>query len=193
MYAPYLLTNIYVRGAYAEAAAQAILPWIFWSFRRLLRGAEPSAYLLPAALSLGALAVTHNVTLVFLPAALLIYMAIHWRLGGGGRARFGWAGLAMALAMGISAFFWLPVLLEQRYIVDTISGIGRFAAPWPVTAWRWSNFLDRTFVFELCYYRAVSARAGSGGVGDSRLRVSPASRRRMDILCRPGRRGRGAD
>ena len=147
MYAPYLLTNIYVRGAYAEAAAQAILPWIFWSFRRLLRDAEPPAYLLPAALSLGALAVTHNVTLVFLPAALLIYIAIHWRLGGGGRARLGWAGLAMALAIGISAFFWLPVLLEQGYIVDMVSQIARL--PYLADqAWRWSNFLDRTVVFD---------------------------------------------
>ncbi|NJN82972.1 MAG: hypothetical protein HC802_12295 [Caldilineaceae bacterium] len=38
MYSPYLLTNMYMRGALAEVAAQALLPWVFWSFRRLMQG-----------------------------------------------------------------------------------------------------------------------------------------------------------
>jgi len=33
MYAPYLLTNVYIRGAIAEVGAQAWLPWVFWSAR----------------------------------------------------------------------------------------------------------------------------------------------------------------
>ena len=33
MYAPYLLTNVYIRGAIAEVGAQALLPWILWSAR----------------------------------------------------------------------------------------------------------------------------------------------------------------
>ena len=44
MYAPYLLTNVYIRGAIAEVAAQALLPWIFWSTGRLMtRRREPDA------------------------------------------------------------------------------------------------------------------------------------------------------
>ena len=36
MYAPYLLTNLYVRAAIAEVGAQAWLPWMFRRTRRLL-------------------------------------------------------------------------------------------------------------------------------------------------------------
>ncbi|HEX9116594.1 MAG TPA: 6-pyruvoyl-tetrahydropterin synthase-related protein, partial [Anaerolineae bacterium] len=74
MYAPYLLTNVFVRGALAETGAQAFLPWIFWSLRRLLRSDRPGRYLLPAALSLAGLALTHNVTLLFVPPAYLAYL-----------------------------------------------------------------------------------------------------------------------
>ena len=32
-YAPYLLSNLYVRGALPEVGAQALLPWIFGAFK----------------------------------------------------------------------------------------------------------------------------------------------------------------
>src|SRR5262249_11054700 len=60
LYAPYLLVNIFIRGAIGEVGAQALLPWIFWSFRRLLTRPRPAHWVVPAALSLGALAATHN-------------------------------------------------------------------------------------------------------------------------------------
>src|SRR5260221_2248400 len=44
IYAPYLLTNIFVRGAIGEVGAQALLPWVFLSFRRLLRDPQPGTY-----------------------------------------------------------------------------------------------------------------------------------------------------
>ncbi len=71
LYAPYFITNLFMRGALAEAGAQALLPWILWSFGRLLAAPQPGRYILPAALSLGGLAVMHNITLLFLPAVLL--------------------------------------------------------------------------------------------------------------------------
>ena len=52
MLTPYLLTNVYIRGAIAEVAAQALLPWIFWSVRRLLTSQEPIDYLVPTVLTL---------------------------------------------------------------------------------------------------------------------------------------------
>jgi hypothetical protein len=147
MYAPYLLTNIYVRGAYAETAAQVLVPWIFWSARRLMRAPRAAPYVLPAALSLGALAVTHNVTLIFVPVPLLIYMAIHWRLDGSRWSRVAWAGAALALAVGISAFFWLPLLFEQRFIHDLLPEIAA-STTLGDQAWRWRNFLDLNLVFD---------------------------------------------
>ena len=78
LYAPYFLTNVYVRGAIAEAGAQALLPWIFWSFGQLVKSDQPTHYVLPAALSLGGLATMHNITMLFAPLALLGYVSLLW-------------------------------------------------------------------------------------------------------------------
>ena len=56
MYGPYLLTNLFFRGAVAEVAAQALLPWIFWSMRHVYRQAPDTLAVLLAACSLGGLA-----------------------------------------------------------------------------------------------------------------------------------------
>jgi len=72
MYAPYLLTNVFIRGAIAEAGAGALLPLILWSTRRLILEETPRPYVLALAFSLGGLAVTHNITLLLAPPALLL-------------------------------------------------------------------------------------------------------------------------
>ncbi len=154
MYAPYLLTNVYIRGALAEAGAQALLPWIFWSVSRLFQERQPSRYCLPVALSLGGLAITHNITLLFLPPILLVYMAICWWQGERNRLTLYWAGLSLVLAMGISAFFWLPLVLERHYLADTAYEIAKTV--WlPGSVWTWHNFLDAGFVFTHTFARPI--------------------------------------
>jgi hypothetical protein len=154
LYAPYLLTNVYIRGAIAEAAAQALLPWILWSARRLMRQGQPARYALPLALTLGGLALTHNITLLFLPPLLLGYLAVHWLLGGRNWTALCWALFALLGAMGISAFFWLPLLLERAYVAGTGYEIAR--SVWlPSSVWRWHNFLDGGLTFEHTFARPI--------------------------------------
>jgi hypothetical protein len=147
MYTPYLLTNVYVRGALGEIGAMALLPWIFWSFRRLLRADHPDRYVMPAILSLAALAVTHNITLLLAPPILLCYMAIVARSRGPMRSgRTKWCLLAIVGAMGISAFFWLPMTLERAYLSDYLY---REAVRVQIAghAWHWNDFLDPHLLF----------------------------------------------
>ena len=146
MYAPYLLTSVYIRGAVAEVGAQAWLPWVFWSTRRLLSARRPSQYVLPVALTLGGLAVTHNITLLFMPFALAGYVAVIWWRTGHSRARLGWMALAIAAAMGVSAFFWLPLIVERRWLAETAYKLA--AIYLPKNVWTWRNFLDTTLVFD---------------------------------------------
>ena len=146
MYAPYLLTNVYIRGAVAEVGAQAWLPWVFWSTRRLLTARRPSQYVLPVALSLGGLAVTHNITLLFTPLVLAGYIAAIWWRTGHPRARLGWIAFAITAALGVSAFFWLPLIAEKRWLAETAY---KMAATYlPENVWTWRNFLDTTFAFD---------------------------------------------
>lgn len=150
MYTPYLLTNVYVRGAIAEVAAQALLPWIFWSVRRLLTSRAPIDYLLPAALSLGALAVTHNITLILLPPAIVGYALVLWWQEGRRREQLAWAALAFAMAAGVSAFFWLPVAVERAYVLQAPFSIARDTFI-PENVWRWGSFLDLHPTFEYTF------------------------------------------
>lgn len=152
-YTPYLLTNIYIRGALSEATAQALLPWIFWATRSLLTAERPSRYYLPSALALGALAITHNITLLFVPPLLVIYILVLW-LPHRAKARALWMALSLATAMGISAFFWLPLLFERRYLADTAYEIAR--SVWlPGSMWTWENFLDWGFTYEHTFARPI--------------------------------------
>ncbi|MCB9133044.1 MAG: hypothetical protein H6647_19150 [Anaerolineales bacterium] len=108
MYAPYLLTNVYIRGAIAEVGAQAWLPWVFWSARRMLTAARPSQYVVALALTLAGLALTHNITLLFTPLILAAYIMVVWVQTDRSPVRLGWIAVGLVAAMGVSAFFWAP-------------------------------------------------------------------------------------
>jgi len=154
LYGPYLLTNVYIRGAIAEAGAQALLPWIFWSMRRLIRGHRAAPYFLAVVFLLGALALTHNITLLFLPPVLLLFTLLHWLQAADRWQRLWWIGGALLSAMGISAFFWLPLLLERHDLADTAYLISR--SVWlPGSVWYWQNFLDSGFHFTHTFARPI--------------------------------------
>ncbi|NJN82971.1 MAG: hypothetical protein HC802_12290, partial [Caldilineaceae bacterium] len=101
-----------------------------------------------AGLLLAGLALTHNITLLLVTPVLAIYMFVYWRTG----PRHGdfmqpiWGGAALLTAMGISAFFWLPVIVERRYLATTAYEIA--AAFLRDNVWTWSNFLDLNLPFE---------------------------------------------
>ena len=139
LYTPYLLTNVYMRGALAEVGAQALLPWIFWSFRRLLRAERPGPYVIPAALSLGGLAATHNITLLWIPVTLLAYIGVLWW------DRRTWQALVWPIigglaALGVSAFFWAPLILERANLSGVAFDIA--ATYMGENVWTLTNFLD---------------------------------------------------
>lgn len=149
MYAPYLLANVHVRGALAEVGAQALLPWIFWSVRRLLTAPRPAQYVLPVALTLGGLAITHNITLLFTPLALVTYALVIWWQAGHAHARLGWLAAALAAAMGVSAFFWLPMIGERQLLAK--SAYEMAAVVLHKNVWTWRNFLNTNFIHEYSF------------------------------------------
>jgi hypothetical protein len=146
MYTPYFVTSAYMRGALAEVGAQALLPWVFWSCGRLVKSQRPVLYVLPAALLLAALALTHTITLLFAPLALLGYLGTLWWQQGRQRVRLAWIALGIVAAMGVSAFFWMPLIGGRQYLAqDSYREATLFVAE---NAWTWSNFLDTAFVFD---------------------------------------------
>lgn len=103
--APYTLVDAYVRCGIAEFAALALLPWALAAL-----ASTGGLALAGTALSVALLVLTHNVTaLVAVPVLALLAL-----LGAPDLRRQGLAGIALGVAL--SAFFWLPALIETQWL-----------------------------------------------------------------------------
>jgi hypothetical protein len=116
-YLPYHLLDLYVRGAVAEFLAFVWFPLALWAFHRLTVASEQQGTirLAVAALALAALVVTHSLSALIFAPVLGAYLAI-LLLKRGDRRATGRVALALGLAVVLSAFYWLPVLAESRYV-----------------------------------------------------------------------------
>ena len=122
-YLPYLLLDVYVRGALAEALALPLLPVCLWAAGRLATGVDPGRIAL-AGLATALLVLTHNVTaFMFLPV-VAAYWLFRATLGKearrSARAPPLVAGAAAAglLCLALSAFYWVPALAERDLIAS---------------------------------------------------------------------------
>lgn len=128
-YTPYHLADAYLRGAAPEHAAFIFPPLILWATTAAFwPGRSGSAFiihpssssaawppLLWGSLAWAGLALTHNLTaLLMAPVAMLHWLVLaawtgRWR-------RLASAAGAAALAVGLTATFWLPALVESRSV-----------------------------------------------------------------------------
>jgi len=118
VYAPYpFITNLIVRADLAEAVGLALLPWALLAGWRV--GRRPTrGNALWCAAGVGAIVLTHNLTaLIALPAALCVGIAAALT-GVPSTRRSGLVhlGAGLALAIGLTVFFWLPAMAEQRHV-----------------------------------------------------------------------------
>ncbi|MCS6848117.1 MAG: hypothetical protein RMN52_10420 [Anaerolineae bacterium] len=170
--APFHLVNIYVRGdSLSEFWAFVWYPLILWSAGRLVENACRSTTVvaaLPAFIGLSlasaALVVTHNVSaLIFAPFAALyaLAMAIHHArgmpnaIGAFTRSTVLLAGAA-ALALALSAWFWLPALGEATSVQlgDQTTGYFNFA-----NHFRAANLVQPSFAFDYTVRQDLGAFA----------------------------------
>ncbi|MCC7352513.1 MAG: hypothetical protein IT330_02055, partial [Anaerolineae bacterium] len=114
-YFPYHLTDAYLRGALPEHFAFVWPPLILWAYTAAFREEKPLRLLLWGALAWAALLCTHNLTaLLMAPVTAFYLLLLAWWTGRWPRllAALG----SLALALGLSAAFWLPSLAESRYV-----------------------------------------------------------------------------
>jgi len=110
---PYLLLNIYERGALAETFSLGLLPWLLWAAHRHLTRPDRLSFAGTAILT-ALLMLSHNITALFaLPLLALYLLILAWRERGLGRL-WSLAG-AVAFGLALSAFYWVPALLESEF------------------------------------------------------------------------------
>jgi len=133
-YVPYRFKEAFVQGDYPQLLALALLPLIFWAFYKIIVTRKPG-YIVVGACLYGALIISHNITAMLTSPFLGLYIV--WMTlslaplsprGGERNSRrnqvFGKnlisevlpALAALALALGLTAFFWLPALYEKRWV-----------------------------------------------------------------------------
>jgi hypothetical protein len=110
--APYLLYNIYHRGALAEVLAMALMPAILWAITRLARTGSPYLFAL-AALLYAALPLGHNITWFIFTPVVVLYAALQATQN---TKYLLHVALSLLLGLGLSAFFWLPAILELNSV-----------------------------------------------------------------------------
>ena len=146
MYAPYYFVDVYSRGALAEALALALLPWILWAFYNLHQTGGRGWFVLTAP-ALAALVLTHNSLSLFFLMLLMVYLVVL------GLGRRWWLCLAaVGLALGLSAFFWLPAIAERTYVDFSRMTQGMYDASRNLLPLR--DLFQRGFLFDYAMPRA---------------------------------------
>lgn len=114
-FSPYILAvNPHIRGDLAEVFALALAPWALWFWELLWRGARNGA-LAGAIIAPAATLLSHNLTGLTLMILLLLLSGWHWLVLG--RSTQFWRALfAGILVMALTAYFWLPFVLERQHI-----------------------------------------------------------------------------
>lgn len=157
VYTPFRFREALIYGGnYPQILAMALYPWILWAFHQIIAQDRPK-YIVAGALSYAGLMLSHNFhALVFTPLLLAYALYLMWttkRLSPepcpeqSRRVVEGWtrareAGLALALGLGLSAFFWVPVLhdvqwtpTQEDYYLSRTDFHQRFLSPGDLLAW----------------------------------------------------------
>ncbi len=162
--APYLLTVAYERGAMAEGLALALTPWLFFTAHRLVNEDSPG-WMWASSVLVASLVLAHNITALFVTAAVMTYAAIlAWR--GQRMRRLAHLAGSVALGLGLSAFYWMPALAETRFTqmgATMFSGI--YSAIDNLTPWH--DLIQSTVIFDFwgpLRFRLALWQAVLGGI-----------------------------
>jgi hypothetical protein len=141
LFAPYLLVNLYVRHSLADFIALAFLPWAFWGVERFIQGSKFLSYCV-GPFSIGLLLLCSNpVSLIAIPALVLYIIFLAYT--NHSQKRFLRGILCLALGLGLSAFFWLPALVERRFthlerlLEGYLNYTNHFVYPWQLINSPW--------------------------------------------------------
>ncbi len=135
VFAPYTVRDLFIRGDLAELFAIGFLPWSLWGLLRLRRTRRPRDVVGSAAL--GAIPIlAHNIVGFLTGSALVVTGAIVVFAARRRRSAIAAVAASGAGTLLLSAFFWVPALLEKRFVqIDVLTSgdfrvFDHFVSPW---------------------------------------------------------------
>jgi len=134
----YVIGDIFVRSAYPEFLSYSLLPLFLLALHRALLEADRLAEM--------SLVILASLMILFHPLSFmnvgLAVLAYGWFARDGHRisvGRFARTAAFLALAMGLTSFFWLPAVIETKYVLGT-AGTPIDIRDTFVPIWRYLNF-----------------------------------------------------
>jgi len=116
--APFRLVDLYVRGSIGESVSLALFPMLFYlSFKYILKPTSTKMALCSIILAL--LILSHNIMAIIFFPLLIIFLYVTLIAFFEDMKLYSWRYFLpmIALGLGLSAYFFLPALLEKQYIV----------------------------------------------------------------------------
>ncbi len=115
LFAPYHLIDLSFRVSIGELVSMAILPFLFFSTKRLIETKQANFFVLNAVL-FGLLILSHQVTSFISLPLLLLYSVVVW-IRNKKRTLHALATEIFSLLTGmlLTVFYWLPIIVEGKY------------------------------------------------------------------------------
>lgn len=110
--APYHYVDLFVRGAYSEFAALALLPWLFLGLDLCGIEALRRRGVVTVALATAGIVLTHNLSAVMIAPFAAAYVVWSSVASANRGSTLGSVAAGVTMGVGLSSFYWLPVLLE---------------------------------------------------------------------------------
>jgi hypothetical protein len=136
LYAPYHALDIYVRGDVAEFWAYAFIPLMFWGFYKVFDSPRRSPsvtsevgpswkWVVVGSLGYAGVILSHNLTAMMVTPFLIIVILLYCYIVYKRKKLLTTYYLLLTAVLGLvlSAFYWLPALLEMKY-TNVLSQIG---------------------------------------------------------------------
>ena len=115
LFAPYLALDLYVRAAFAEAAAVAIAPVALLGLMTALERPDVASVVLGAA-AIALVPLAHNAVALFMFPVFAAIVAVRAAISGHPLRTAAAGAAAVAGGLGLSACCWLPALLEKDFV-----------------------------------------------------------------------------
>lgn len=116
IYAPYRFVSAYVSGRMGEVTAYIFIPLCFYTFTKFAKKPEVKN-LLTASFAYGLLILSYNVSaLIFSPILITYLIFLLFLEKKFNKENFLKIGFLIILSYSLTAFFWVPALLEQKYV-----------------------------------------------------------------------------
>jgi hypothetical protein len=113
--APFALREVLLYGGnYPQYLAIGLFPWVLWSAGRLARSGGWHNVVLTS-LCFGAVLLSHLFHALVLAPVGGLYCLLAWWISGRSARRLATIVVAFGLGLAVTAFFWLPALVEREW------------------------------------------------------------------------------